>query len=204
MNRSSSLLTLSGISALLLGLVASSARSQDLAAPPSAACSAAPSTQPGAQKRWDIGSLLTVAMPLEKQGEANFHLKYATPASACLAETFQVAGASVAAGYTPWVKGASTLVYRFSVTRPDEKSEVLVLYDGLASYISGGPVFHVSQERKGVIAWYAMFSEEPALADLKPLVEQIVRGEAKPLMAVTWPKGAKESAVIAFDADRLK
>jgi hypothetical protein len=132
-------------------------------------------------------------------------LKYAPPKAHCIVETFPAGEASVAAGYSPWEKGISTLLYRFTVSRPEGPSEILVLYSGLASLMAGGGlVFHVSEERQGVVSWYAMYAQEPAYPDVKALAERIARGEAKPLMAVTWPKGAKEGEIVAFDSKRLK
>lgn len=168
-------------------------------------CAEAPPVKAKARERFEGAALMIVAKQLESQGEANFHLKYAKPASHCIVETFSFGDASVAAGYSPWVKGTSTLLYRFTVSRSNENSEILVLYDGLASLMAGGGLmFHVSEERQGVVSWYGMFSEEPAYPDVKTLVEHIVRGDAKPLLAVTWPKGAKEGELVAYDSKRLK
>ena len=88
--------------------------------------------------------------------------------------------------------------------RPTGKSDVLVLYNGTASLLRGGYVFHVSEEKDGIISWYAMFGDDPPYPVIKALVEQIVSGTAKPLLAVRWPKGAKEGELVAFDEKRLK
>ena len=168
-------------------------------------CTEAPPAKAKAKERFDLVTFMTVARILESQGESNFQLKYSNPSSHCIVETFSVEGTSVSAGYSPWEKGPSTLVYRFSVSRPSGNSEILVLYSGMASLTAGdGLVFHVSEERQGIISWYAMFRDEPAFADVKALVEKIVRGDAKPLLAVTWPKGAKEGEIVALDGQRLK
>jgi hypothetical protein len=147
---------------------------------------------------------MAVARELESQGEANFRLKYAAPTTECLVETFTISDATVTARYNAWEKGPSTLLYRFSADRPTGKSDVLVLYSGTASLLKGGYVFHVSEENDGIISWYAMFSDDPPYPVIKALVEQIVSGTAKPLLAVRWPKGAKESELVAFDDKRLK
>ena len=171
----------------------------------SSQCAEAPPMKARARERFEGAALMIVAKQLESQGEANFHLKYAKPASHCIVEAFSIGDASVTAGYSPWLKGLSTLLYRFTVSRSNESSEILVLYDGMASLMAGGGlVFHVSEERQGVVSWYGMFAEEPAYPDIKALVDRIVRGDAKPLLAVTWPKGAKEGELVAYDAKRLK
>ena len=168
-------------------------------------CAEAPPMKGKARERYEAAALMIVAKLLESQGEANFHLQYAKPASHCIVETFSIGEASVAAGYSPWVKGLSTLLYRFTVSRLNERSEILVLYDGMAAVMAGGGLmFHVSEERHGVVSWYGMFAEEPAYPDVKTLVDRIVQGDAKPLLAVTWPKGAKEGEVVAYDTKRLK
>ncbi|MGO9931717.1 MAG: hypothetical protein ACLPV8_07880 [Steroidobacteraceae bacterium] len=119
-------------------------------------------------------------------------------------ETFAVSDATVTARYNAWEKGLSTLLYRFSVDRPSGETEVLVIYSGTASFLKGGYIFHVSDEKDGVISWYAMFGDEPPYFAVKALVEQIIGGTAKPLLAVRWPKGAKEGELVAFDDKRLK
>ena len=171
-----------------------------------AACAESPAKQGRAVERFDGTGLMMMATQLEKRGEANFHLQYDEPASPCIADKFAVGDASVAVLYSPWQKGASTLLYRLTVTRPSGgSSDILVLYDGMASLLAGGGLmFHVSEERQGVISWYAMFREEPSLADVRTLAEKIVEGDAKPLLAVTWPKGAKEGEIVAVDSSRLK
>jgi len=186
--------------ALACSMVAGSA----LAAGP-AACAEAPAKQGRAAERFDGTGLMMIATKLEKQGEADFHLKYDEPASPCIADSFSVGDASVTVLYSPWQRGLSTLLYRLTITRPGDSSDILVLYDGMTSLLAGGGLmFHVSEERQGVISWYAMFREEPSMADVKPLVEKIIKGETKPLLAVTWPKGAKEGDIVAIDSNRLK
>jgi hypothetical protein len=49
-----------------------------------------------------------------------------------------------------------------------------------------------------------MYRDTPAYPVIKALVEQVVNGSAKPLMAVRWPKGAKEGEFVAYDSKRLK
>ncbi|MCV2360388.1 hypothetical protein LNV08_15535 [Paucibacter sp. TC2R-5] len=175
------------------------------AAPGGGGCTDAPPEKAKASERFESSTLFIVAKELESQGEKNFHLKHSTPSSHCIVETFLVGDVAVSAGYSPWEKGLSTLLYEFSVSRPDGASEIQVLYSGTAGVLGGaGFVFHVSEERQGIISWYAMFNGEPAFADVKALVEKIVRGDAKPLLAVTWREGAKEGDVVAFDTQRLK
>jgi hypothetical protein len=169
-------------------------------------CTAPPAIKGKSPQRFESKTLMIVANELESQGEANFHVRYSKPAAECLVESFSVGDVKVQARYSKWEKAASTLLYRFVVERPKGSgSEVLVLYNGSASFASGGGfVFHVSEERDGVISWYAMFKEEPTYAAARALVEQIIAGSAKPLLAVRWPKGAKEGEILAFDDKRLK
>ncbi len=157
------------------------------------------------RQRYDANALMIVALEVEKQGEANFHLTYKPPTSECFVEEFSVGDALVRATYTAFEKGSSTLEYRFAIHRSDGDSEVLVIYDGMAALVAGGGyIFHVSEERKGVISWYAMFSEAPTYAVIKALVQHIVDGVEKPLMAVRWPPGAKEGEIVAYDSKRLR
>jgi hypothetical protein len=172
---------------------------------PVSACASHPVATGKSPQRFDAGSLMVVSAELESQGEANFHLNYTAPTNECLVEPFSIGDVRVQARYSPWEKGGSTLLYRFVIERPDGIGEVLVLYSGTAGFISKrGNVFHVSEERGGLISWYAMFKEEPTYAAIRTLVEQIITGSAKPLMAVRWPKGAKEAEIVAFDNKRLK
>jgi hypothetical protein len=148
---------------------------------------------------------MVVAAELESQGEAKFHLAFAPPSSECQVESFGDATSKVIAIASPLEKGPSTILYRFLVERPGSKNEVLVLYSGTAALVAGkGEVIHVSEERNGVVSWYAMYREAPAYPLVRKLVEEIVDGRAKPLMAVRWPAGAKEGEVLTFDSKRLK
>jgi hypothetical protein len=168
-------------------------------------CSSAPAAKGKSPQRFDAVSLMVVAKELESQGEADFHLHYTAPADECLVESFSVGDVKVQARYGKWEKAPSALLYRFLVERSGGTGEVLVLYSGTASLLSGrGYVFHVSEEKEGVISWYAMFKEEPTYAGARALLEQVIAGSAKPLMVVRWPPGAKEGEIMALDSKRLK
>jgi hypothetical protein len=192
------------ISLLLICAYAPSSQAEEGSKPSVVACTAQPTGNAKTRQRFESTPLMAVAGELESQGEANFHLKYAAPAAECVVETFATSDATVTARYNPWEKGLSTLHYRFVVDRPAGRNEVLVIYSGTASLLKGGYVFHVSEEKDGVISWYAMFGDDPLYASVRALVEQIVGGTAKPLLAVRWPKGAKEGELVAFDDKRLK
>lgn len=189
---------------LLISAFVPYVQAEEPAAPSIVTCASPPTAKGKVRLRFESTPLMAVAGELESQGEANFHLKYAAPTTECLVETFTVSDATVTARYNAWEKGLSTLLYRFSVDRPTGKSDVLVLYNGTASLLKGGYVFHVSEEKDGIISWYAMFGDDPPYPVIKALVEQIVSGTAKPLLAVGWPKGAKEGELVAFDEKRLK
>jgi hypothetical protein len=148
---------------------------------------------------------MVVAGELEAQGESRFHLEFSPPSSECQAELFDVADAKVTAIASSFQKGSSTVLYRFALVRPTGKSEVLVLYSGTAALVAGkGDVFHVSEDRDGVISWYEMFRDTPSYPVVKELVQRIIDGGAKPLLAVRWPAGAKEGEMVAYDSKRLK
>lgn len=150
-------------------------------------------------------ALMVVAGELEAQGESRFHLEFSPPSSECQVELFDVADAKVTAIASSFQKGSSTVLYRFALVRPTGKSEVLVLYSGTAALVAGkGDVFHVSEDRDGVISWYAMFRDTPSYPVVKELVQRIIDGGAKPLLAVRWPAGAKEGEMVAYDSKRLK
>jgi hypothetical protein len=177
---------------------------QDVVAPLSS-CASPPPESGKSRLRFESTPLMLVAHELEEQGESAFYLQYSSPAAECLVETFKLADATVTVSYNPFEKGLSTLVYRATVERPSAKSEVLVLYSGTAGFVSGGDyVFHVLEEKDGIVSWYAMYRDPPTYPVVKVLIEQLVKGDAKPLLAVRWPKGAKEAEIVAFDSKRLK
>lgn len=191
---------LAGISLASYWSVVSAAESGDVPT-----CSSMPSTKGASKPRYDLQSLMMVALELETQGESDFHLKYAVPKSSCVVETFAVDSLQVKAIFTPFEKDLSSLLYRFVVSRPDGPSEILVIYSGVAAiFVNKGPVFHVSEERDGVISWYMMYREEPTYAAAKAIATEIVAERASPLMAVRWPRGAKEGSIVALDKKRLK
>jgi hypothetical protein len=193
------------MASFLVGAYTSRVQAMEAEAASSVACSTQPIGTGTSRQRFESTALMTVAADLESQGEADFHLKYDQPTAECLVESFAVSDARVTARYSPWEKGLSTLTYRFLVQRPTGSSEVLVVYSGMASFVSGGGyVFHVSEERDGVVSWYAMYRDDPAYTAVRSLVQDIVAGTAKPLLAVRWPKGAKKAEVVVYDTKRLK
>jgi hypothetical protein len=168
-------------------------------------CASGAASSSKLDERWDSLSLMVVAKDLESQGESNFHLSFSAPAAECTLDTFVAGDATVTVTYNALEKGLSTLNYRFKIQQPDVTTEVLVLNSGMAAFVAGaGPVIHLSEEERGVISWYAMYKREPPYKVVRALVEQIIAGEAKPLMAVRWPPGAKEGEMLAFDTSRLK
>jgi len=184
---------------------AASSHAEDAVSLPSKTCESRPAEKGKSQQRFDAVALMVVANELETQGEAAFHLHYDAPSAECMLETFAVGDVVAKVHYNPWEKGTSTLHYRIELARPHGNTEVLVLHSGISAMASGGGyMFHVSEERDGVISWYAMFRNVPAYSEVKTLVEQIANGSATPLLAVRWPAGAKEAEVIAYDSQRLK
>lgn len=149
-------------------------------------------------------ALMPALLMLEGKGEARFHPEYQPPASQCVFEKFEAAGNPVQSVYAPFTKGAEpTLLWRFLASGAEAR-ELLVLYDGTASAMAKKDVFYVIEERKGNISWYVMFRDQPAYAALKPIVISILDGSAQPLATVSWPPGAKEPVIDAFDSKRLK
>jgi hypothetical protein len=194
-------LSLSALSVALFS-IGVSAPAQD--ASPSV-CKSYPSSNRKSSERADAVALMTVAKLVEGQGEKNFHVTYTNPRDECLVESFNATGANIVATYNPLEAGGSTLNFRFHVDRPDGDTEILVVNSGLAGLVAGkGKVIHVSEEKEGIISWYAMYREEPNYSDLKALVIAIAGGQAKPMMSVRWPSGAKEGEALAFDSKRLK
>ena len=148
--------------------------------------------------------LMTALLLLQAKGEADFHLKPAPPASQCVFEKFEVAGAAVEGIVSPFEKSSgTTLHWRFHVGGADER-DILVTYDATASAMADKEMFFVAEERKGSISYYAMFRDQPTYAVLKPLITSILDGSAPPLATVCWPAGAKEPVIDAYDAKRLK
>lgn len=149
-------------------------------------------------------SLMGALLVLEGKGEAHFHLETPPPASQCVFEKFEVAGALVEAIVSPFDKSpGTTLHWRFHVGGADAR-DILVMYDGTASVMADKEMFFVAEEREGSISYYAMFRDQPTYAALKPLVTSILDGSAPPLATVRWPAGAKEPVIDAYDAKRLK
>ena len=190
---------------VMLALHSMGTQAQDATRPSIQPCTGPVITEGKSRQRFDAQALMMVAAELEAQGEARFHLEFAPPASECQVESFDVADAKIVGIASPIQKGPSTVLYRFIVERPTGKSEVLVIYSGTAAVFAGkGEVVHVSEERDGVVSWYAMFRDVPAYPPVKELVKRIVGGDAKPLLAVRWPAGAKEGEMVAYDSKRLK
>ena len=186
-------------------LVSNGAASDELQNTALRPCATGTAASGKVEERRDAASLVLVANELESQGEAKFHLEYSAPSTECVLESFDVKDVKVTATYNAPEKGLSTLSYRFKIQRPGVTTEVLVLSSGMAAIFAGaGPVFHLSEERGGAISWYAMYKREPPYQAVRALVEQIITGEAKPLMAVRWPPGAKEAELLAYDTKRLK
>lgn len=187
-------------------LVASfTAQAQEAQLLPEASCKVAPPTKGKSRQRFDATAFMVVANELEAQGERNFQLKYDRPAEECLVERFDITGTSVRATYSPWAKGAQTLLYRFVADTPQGSREVLVLYSGTVGLVLKGEAFHVTEKtRDGVISFYAMFKGEPTYPAVKELATSIFSASAKPLLAVRWPEGAKEAEIVAFDSSKLK
>lgn len=146
-----------------------------------------------------MGNLLM----MEAKGEAAFHPEYEPPASQCVFEKFDVGGSAVQAVYSPFARGEQTLHWRFRVSGVETR-ELLVLYDGTASFMANKDVFFVVEERKGNISYYAMFRDQPTYAALKPIAVSILDGSAQPLATVSWPPGEKEAVIQAYDGKRLK
>jgi hypothetical protein len=146
---------------------------------------------------------MTSLILLEKQGEAKFHPTYSPPASECLFEKFEVAGAPVEAAHAPFVKDEHTLHWRFRSSGAEPR-EVLVIYDGTTSLMVKKEVFFVIEERSAKIHYYAMFREQPTFAVLKPMIAGILDGGVTPLATVRWPPGAKEPVIDAIDSKRVK
>lgn len=193
-----------GIFGLAAVHVSPPASAQDEAIATPAACAEAPPQQGKSRQRFDATALMVVAAELESQGEKNFKLAYEPPTLECLVEQVQLSGMQVDATYNPWTKGRQTLLYRFAGRTADETREVLVLYNGSVGLVAKGHGFHVSETRNGIVAFYAMYREEPTFAAAKELASQIFAGTAKPLMAVRWPEGAAEGELVSFDSTRLK
>ncbi len=168
-------------------------------------CGAVPALKSKSRQSFDSHLLMTSLLALQAQGEAEFTPKYSKPAGECVRERFDVAGAKVAALFTPFEKGENTVHYRFVSQDAAGSREVLVIYDGVAAVLSKkGTLFKVVENRDGNISYYGMFRDPPAYAALKPLVTGILDGSAAPLATVRWPKGEKEPVIDAYDTKRLK
>src|SRR5690349_2256299 len=155
-------------------------------------------------RQWFDGATLMVGLSsLEAQGEAKFHPTFDPPASQCLFEKFDVGGSSVDAIHSPFEKGEHTLHWRFMTAAPASR-EIVVIFDGMASFMAKKDVFFVVEERDGNISYYAMFRDQPTYAALKPVITGILDGSAKPLATVRWPPGDKEPVINAYDSKRLK
>ena len=167
------------------------------------ACSGVADAKSKSRQFFEGKILMTNLLSLEAQGEARFHPTFAPPSSECIFEKFDAAGTPVEAIYSPHEKGEHTLHWRFKAGGAEPR-EIVVIYDGMASFVAKKDVFFVVEERKPNIHYYAMFRDQPTYAVLKPIVTGILDGSAKPLASVNWPPGAKEPEINAYDAKRLK
>jgi len=184
---------------LLIALLCASVAS---AAEP-AACAGVEDVKSKSRQYFEGKTLMTNLLALEAQGEAKFHPTFAAPSSQCLFEKFEVGATPVQAVYTPHEKGETTLNWRF-VAGGAEPREIVVIYDGMASFMSKKDVFFVVEERATKISYYAMFRDQPTYAALKPIVTGILDGSAAPLATVRWPPGEKEPVIEAYDTTRVK
>ena len=182
--------------ALLAGGLAQGA---DAVAP----CSGVTDAKSKARQLFDGKTLMVSLSSLEAQGEAKFHPTFAPPSSQCVYEKFDAGTSPVEAIYSPFEKGEHTLHWRFTTVTPEPR-EIVVIYDGMASFIAKKDVSFVVEERKGSISYYAMFRDQPTYVALKPVVSGILDGSAQPLATVRWPAGAKEPVIDAYDSKRLK
>lgn len=187
------------ILSLWFALGSAGVQAQDVVKP----CEGISDAKSKSRQTFDSQALMPSLLVLESKGEAQFHPTYAPPASQCLFEKFDIAGTSVEAVYSPYEKGESTLHWRFT-TAGAEPRTVLVIYDGMASFMAKKELTFVIEERQGKIAYYAVFRDQPTYAALKPLVTGIIDGTAQPLAAVRWPPGEKEPVIEAYDSKRLK
>jgi hypothetical protein len=97
------------------------------------------------------------------------------------------------------------LNYRFIAKSEEGDREILVLYNGVVGFLAGGHYcFYITETRDRVVSFYAMFREQPTYPVTKQIATEVLSGNAKPLLAVRWPKGAKEGELVAFDTSRLK
>jgi hypothetical protein len=192
-----------GLALLIAGLLAGQAWGADSAASVPD-CAGITDVKSKSRPLLEQKALMPVLLMLEGKGEAHFHPEYAPPASQCVFEKFEVAGAAVQAIYSPLEKDPQpTLHWRFQLSGAEAR-ELLVFYDGAAAFMAKKDVFYVVEERKGVISYYAMFRDQPTYAALKPIAVSIFDGSAQPLAAVRWPPGEKEPVIDAFDSKRLK
>ena len=190
----------SSMALALSALLASGfAHSADAVAP----CAGVADAKSKSRMLFDGKTLMVNLLSLEAQGEAAFHPTFASPASQCLFEKFDAGNSPVEAVYSPFEKGEHTLHWRFTTGAPEPR-EIVVIYDGMASFMAKKDVFFVVEERKPNIHYYAMFRDQPTFAVLKPLVTGILDGSSKPLASVNWPPGAKEPVIDAYDSKRLK
>ena len=176
-----------------------------VAAEPVAPCDPKPPEGRASREGFRFTPLMAVANQLEKQGEHHFHLQYAPPATECDAGAFTAGEATITMHRATGPHDGASLAWRLVVARADGPTEILAIYDPIGTLLNDEkPFFHVSEERAGVISWYALYDEEPSASTVRTLATHIVEGSAKPLFSVTWEPGKIEGTIVAFDSKRLK
>lgn len=142
---------------------------------------------------------MMIAASVEAEGEKNFHVNFDTPSAECQVERFNAGGMTVVAYAVPELKGkgVNALLYKFVVSRPEGDSTILVIRGITALLLPGrSSSMHVSEERNGVISWYAMYREIPSYAAVRAVAERVAKGSMEPLLSVRWPPGAREPEIV--------
>ena len=152
----------------------------------------------------DGATYFILATLLEDQGRGNLRPEYDSPENLCVVESFQVGAMTVGSTYAGFTKGMQTLLYRFEVDG-EESREILVLYSGMLSFVSGkGSKFSVTETRADRVDIYAIYDREPPYKQVRTLVEGVLSGREMPMLSAEWQDGEDELMITVFDSERLK
>lgn len=148
--------------------------------------------------------MMMIVAVLESQGKENLQPKFDLPQAQCLVDDFDSAVGPVQPIYSPWTTGMQTLHYQFRLGEGEGQRTFLVLYNGIASFMTGDKVFYVTETFQGETKFYAAYKSQPRYQELKKLILGILDGSQDSLIEVDWPEGSKELVINKYDSKWFK
>ena len=152
----------------------------------------------------DLTSWVMLVSQLEIRGEGNFNRRYERPETSCEKDLIETNHGTARVTYSPFQTGLESLLYRIVSEDGPDVREILVLYASIVSAVRDrGNHFYIAESRGMRTNFYAMFTDQPRYEVIRPLLADILNGEATTLIAAEWPKGTDEALIVEIDK-RLK